>query len=152
MIVLAEVFLFFFSRRQFDNIKRVLKHAEEAQGSLMTAISSHFHLSGPLTKQVWMHAIKKLCQIAYIIVISSLHFISIVLYYCLMRFQYIALNPLWTKFFFSSFFGTWPKTGSFHLPTHRREAHRKFFWWSLLKIELKFWWKGTPVSSWALKG
>ena len=42
--------------------------------------------------------------------------------------------------------------GSFRQPTHRRDAHRKFFWWSLLKIELKFWWKGRPVSSWALKG
>ena len=64
----------------------------------------------------------------------------------------IVVNPLWTEFFFSSFFGTWPKIGSFRLPTHWRDAHRKFFWWSLLKIELKFWWKGPPVSSWALKG
>ena len=63
-----------------------------------------------------------------------------------------AINTLWTELFFSSFFGTYPKIGSFHLPTHRRDAHRKFFWWSLLKIELKFWWKGPPVSSWALKG
>ena len=27
-----------------------------------------------------------------------------------------------------------------------------FFWWSLLKMKLKFRWKGTPVSSLALKG
>ena len=64
----------------------------------------------------------------------------------------VAFNPLWTKFFLSSFFGTWFKIGSFRLPTHRRDAHRNFFWWSLLKIEMKFRWKGTPVSSWALKG
>ena len=64
---------------------------------------------------------------------------------------FLAINPLWTKFFFSSFFGTYPKIGSFCLPTHRRNAHRKFFWRFLLKIELKFRWKGTPVSSWALR-
>ena len=58
-------------------------------------------------------------------------------------------NPLWTKFFFSSF--CWPKMVSSRLQTHRRDAHRKFFRWSLLKIELKFLWNGTPVSSWALK-
>ena len=27
----------------------------------------------------------------------------------------------------ASFFGTFPKIGSFRLPTHRRDAHRKFF-------------------------
>ena len=59
--------------------------------------------------------------------------------------------PLWTKFFFSSFIGTKPKIGSFRLPTHRHDAHRKIFWRSLLKIELKFQWKGTHVSSCALK-
>ena len=30
-------------------------------------------------------------------------------------------------FFFLSFFGTWPKIGSFRLPTPSRDAHRKFF-------------------------
>ena len=34
---------------------------------------------------------------------------------------FIFFNPLWTKFFFSSFFGTLPKIGSFRLPTHRRD-------------------------------
>ena len=29
--------------------------------------------------------------------------------------------------FFRRFFGTLPKIGSFRLPTHRRDAHRKFF-------------------------
>ena len=56
------------------------------------------------------------------------------------------LNPLWTKFFFSTFFGH-NLIGFSLLPTHRRDAHRKFIWWSLLKIELKFRWKGRPVSS-----
>ena len=27
-----------------------------------------------------------------------------------------------------------PKIGSFRLPTHCRDVHRKFFWWSLLKL------------------
>ena len=36
-------------------------------------------------------------------------------------------NPIGTKFFFPSFFGTWPKIGSFRLPTNSRDAHRKFF-------------------------
>ena len=42
-------------------------------------------------------------------------------------------NPLWTKLFFSSFFGTYPKIGSFRLPTHMRYAHKKFFDDSFLK-------------------
>ena len=37
------------------------------------------------------------------------------------------VNPLWTKFFFSLLFGTQLKIGSFHLPTHRRDAHMIFF-------------------------
>ena len=35
-------------------------------------------------------------------------------------------NPLPDKLFLS-FFGTYPKIGSFCLPTHSRDAHRKFF-------------------------
>ena len=31
------------------------------------------------------------------------------------------------------------KIGSFRLPTHSRDAHRKFFWWSRLKLKSKFW-------------
>ena len=38
-----------------------------------------------------------------------------------------SFNPLPPGFFFSSFFGTYPKIGSFRLPTHSRDAHRKFF-------------------------
>ena len=42
--------------------------------------------------------------------------------------------------FFHRFFGTYPKIGSFRLPTHMRDAHRIFFFLCfLLKIELKFW-------------
>ena len=47
------------------------------------------------------------------------------------------LNPLPPEFFFSSFFGTSRKIGSFRLPTHSRDAHRKFVWWSLLKLKSK---------------
>ena len=36
-------------------------------------------------------------------------------------------NPLPPEFFFLLFFGTYPKIGSFRLPTHSRDAHRKFF-------------------------
>ena len=39
------------------------------------------------------------------------------------------------NFFFHSFSGRKPKIGSFRLPTHSRDAHRKFFWWSLLKLK-----------------
>ena len=50
------------------------------------------------------------------------------------QYMYVNLfNPLWTKFFFSSFFETYPKIGSFRLPTHRHDAHRKFFDDPLLK-------------------
>ena len=39
-----------------------------------------------------------------------------------------SINPLPPElFFFSSFFGTKPKIDSFRLPTHSRDAHRKFF-------------------------
>ena len=38
------------------------------------------------------------------------------------------------EFFLSSFFGTYPIIGSFHLPTHSRDAHRNFF----LMIPSKF--------------
>ena len=41
---------------------------------------------------------------------------------------------------------------AFRLPTHSCDAHRKFIWWSLLEMELKFRSKGIPMSSWALKG
>ena len=38
------------------------------------------------------------------------------------------VNPLWTKFFFRRFLGhSLIKIVSFHLQTHRRDAHRKFF-------------------------
>ena len=39
--------------------------------------------------------------------------------------------------FFPFFFFFFFRDGSFCQPTHRCDAHRKFFWWSLLKIELK---------------
>ena len=40
----------------------------------------------------------------------------------------LSFNPLWTEFFFfRRFSGHKPKIGSFRLPTHRRDAHRKFF-------------------------
>ena len=86
-------------------------------------------------------------QYNYIMYLCTQHSKILIRYPIIYKF-----NPLWTKFFFSSFFGTYHKIGSFRLPTHRRDAHMKFFWWFLLKIELKFRWKGTPVSSWALKG
>ena len=38
-----------------------------------------------------------------------------------------SFNPLLPEFFFSSFFGTHPKIGSFCLPTRNRDAHRKYF-------------------------
>ena len=60
------------------------------------------------------------------------------------------INP--PKLFFFVVFWDIAKDRLFCLPIHRRDAHRKFFWWSLLKLKLKFLWKGTPVSSWALKG
>ena len=52
-------------------------------------------------------------------------------------FQYFCLNPFVPGFFFSSFFVTYLKIGSFRLPTHRRDAHRKFLLRipSLIKIE-----------------
>ena len=38
------------------------------------------------------------------------------------------VNPLLSEFFFFSyFFGTKPKIGSFRLPIYSRDAHRKFF-------------------------
>ena len=48
------------------------------------------------------------------------------------------INPLLPEFFFSWFFGTYPKIGSFRLPTHSPDALRKFFWWSILKLKSKF--------------
>ena len=54
--------------------------------------------------------------------------------------ELVHINPLVPEFFFSSFFGTLPKIGSFPLPTHSRDAHRIFFFlWSLLILESKFW-------------
>ena len=35
--------------------------------------------------------------------------------------------PITAWILFSSFFGTFPKIGSFRLPTHTRDAHRNFF-------------------------
>ena len=55
--------------------------------------------------------------------------------------KYFLLTQL-TKFFSSSLFRTYPKIGSFRLSTHSRDAHKKFFWLSLFKIELKFRSKG----------
>ena len=48
------------------------------------------------------------------------------------------INPLLTEFFFSSFFGTYPNIGSFRLPTHSRDGHRKIFLMipSFFKIEI----------------
>ena len=43
--------------------------------------------------------------------ISEFHFIF-----------FYKFNPLGTKFFFSSFFGTLPKIGSFRFPAQRRDA------------------------------
>ena len=53
---------------------------------------------------------------------------------CEFSFYFKTLLP---ELFFSSFFGIYPKIGSFRLPTHSRDAHRKFFWWSLLKLKSK---------------
>ena len=39
----------------------------------------------------------------------------------------LIINPLLPEFFFSSLFGTAYKIGSFLLPTHSRDAHRKKF-------------------------
>ena len=37
--------------------------------------------------------------------------------------NFFPLIPLLNDLFFSSFFGTQPKIGSFRLPTHSRDAH-----------------------------
>ena len=58
------------------------------------------------------------------------------------------LWPLLPEFFLSSFFGT----GSFSLPTHSRDAHRKFFLWSLLILGSKCWHFVYFCAHWALKG
>ena len=47
------------------------------------------------------------------------------------------INPFHPELFFRRFFGTEPKIGSFRLPTHSRDSHRKFFWWSLLLVKVK---------------
>ena len=62
-------------------------------------------------------------------------------------------NPLWRLFFFHRFSGhNLIKIGSFRLPTHRRDAHRKFFWWFLLKIEFNFSVKGDTCVLQGVKG
>ena len=48
-------------------------------------------------------------------------------------------NLLLHEFFSSSVLERKPKICSYRLPTHRRSAHRKIFWWSLLISESKFW-------------
>ena len=48
------------------------------------------------------------------------------------------INPLFHEFYFTSVFKIELKIGSFRLPTHSRDAHRNFFWWSLLISKLKF--------------
>ena len=78
-------------------------------------------------------------------------FISKELYVTVVKYWISCINPLWIKFF-SSFFETYPNIGSFRLPTHRRDAHRKFFWWSLLKIEFKFWSNFLYLGLWATEG
>ena len=40
---------------------------------------------------------------------------------------FFMINPFVPEFFFPSFFVTWLRIGSFRLPTHSRDAHRKFF-------------------------
>ena len=37
------------------------------------------------------------------------------------------INPLQPEIYFSSIFEILPKTGSYRLPTHSRDAHRNFF-------------------------
>ena len=48
------------------------------------------------------------------------------------------INPSWTKFFFSVFFGTYPKIGSFCLPTHSHDGHGENFYASSLKYNWNF--------------
>ena len=48
------------------------------------------------------------------------------------------LNPLLPETFFSSHFEMKPKIGCYRLPTHRSDAPRKFFRWSLLILKTKF--------------
>ena len=63
------------------------------------------------------------------------------------------INPLRDQIiFFVVFRDITYKIGSFRLPNHRRDVRRKFYWWSLLKIELKFRWKGTPCVLLGVKG
>ena len=45
----------------------------------------------------------------------------------LLRFIGHSLNPLVPEFCFPLIFEIQPKSGSYRLPTHKRDAHRKFF-------------------------
>ena len=53
---------------------------------------------------------------------------------------YRPFNPLLPEYIlFLVVFRHIVKIGSFRLPTHSRDTHRKFFWWSLLILKSKFW-------------
>ena len=58
---------------------------------------------------------------------------------------FIFFNPLWTKFFFRRFLGHNLRKALFVYRLIGATLRRKVFWWSILKIELKFLWKGIPV-------
>ena len=43
------------------------------------------------------------------------------------RMEIFLINPLVPEFCFPLIFEIYPKSGSYRPPTHRRDAHRKFF-------------------------
>ena len=69
------------------------------------------------------------------------------MYICLKYF-----NPLLPEFFFFFFCFSGHSLGSFHLPTHSRDAHTKFLWWSLLKLKSKFWRNVPNMARYVIKG
>ena len=59
--------------------------------------------------------------------INNLKVSKILSYYIDFRTTFV-VNPLFHEFSLTSVFKIQPKIGSFRLPTHSRDAHRKFFW------------------------
>ena len=72
---------------------------------------------------------------------------------CFQRTKQIPIvNPLVPEFSFPLIFEIQPKSGSYRLPTHMPDAHRKFFRWSLLFFKSKFWSNVENTLHWDTKG